>query len=196
MEILKINPKKPERKKILLIADLLKKGKVIILPTDTVYGLVCDATNKKAVQKIFKIKERPKNKSLPLFVKNTVVAKQVAEINKKQENFLKKNWPGKTTIILKRRGKQKLCGLNKDTIALRIPKYTFLNNLLKEINIPLAQTSANISGDPVSPFFREVLNGFKNKKIKPDIAVDGGDLSNRSSTVVDLTRKTFKTLRK
>lgn len=199
MEILKTNPKKLEIENVILIADLLKKGKVVILPTDTVYGLVCDATDKKAVEKIFKIKKRQKVKPLPIFVKDMVMAKKIAEINKKQENFLRKNWPGKVTVVLKSKAqnqKSKIYGIDEKTIALRIPKYKFINLLFEKINFPLSQTSANISGDSTSPFFKEVLNNFNNKKNKPDMAVDGGNLSNKPSVVVDLTGKTFKILRK
>ena len=113
-----------------------KNGGVVICPTDTVYGFLADATNKKAVDKIFKIKKRPKLKPLPIFVKDIKMAKELAEINKEQEKILKKYWPGKYTFILKRKPNIKLYGVHKNTIAIRIPKYKFLNNLLKKINKP------------------------------------------------------------
>jgi len=84
----------------------IKKGKVLIFPTDTVYGLICDAKNKKAVEKIFKIKNRPKNKPLPVFVKNIEMAKKLAKISGKQEKFLKKVWPGRVTAVLTLRQSQ------------------------------------------------------------------------------------------
>ena len=116
----------------------LKKGKVIVCPTDTVYGFLSVASDKKAVEKIFKLKRRPRSKPLPVFVNGLKMAKELAEINEKQEKTLNKYWPGKYTFVLK--------ALNGGTIALRIPEYKFLNDLLKKINKPLAQTSANISG--------------------------------------------------
>src|SRR5882672_5112970 len=93
---------------------VLKNGGVVICPTDTVYGFLADAGNKKAVDKIYKIKKRPKSKPLPVFVANMKMAREVAEINARQEKILKKRWPGKYTFVLKKKN-------SKGTIALRIP---------------------------------------------------------------------------
>ena len=203
MKILKLNSKS-FAKIIRKVIKEIKDGKVIILPTDTVYGLICDATNKKAVRKIFKIKKRPKNKPLPIFVKDMVMAKKIAEINKKQENFIKKVWPGKVTVRLKRtlrrgpgQARIKLYGVDKETIALRIPKYKFLNSLLKEINIPLAQTSVNISGQPTITDVKDILKIFKNNKYQPDLAVyNNGSKNCLPSKIFDLTKNKIKILRK
>src|SRR3989344_4990898 len=91
----------------------IEKGKAIICPTDTVYGFLADATNKKAVDRIFKIKKRPKQKPLPVFVKNLKMAKSIAVINKGQESFLKKYWPGRITAILKIKPGIKFYGVDK-----------------------------------------------------------------------------------
>src|SRR3989344_604284 len=101
---------------------LLKKGEIVICPTDTVCGFLADATNKKAVEKIYKIKKRPTLKSLPVFVKDLKMAKELAEISKEQEKIIRKYWPGKYTFILKSKVKSqnsKLYGVDKKTIALR-----------------------------------------------------------------------------
>ena len=116
-------------------AEFILQGGVIIFPTDTVYGFLADASNKKAVEKIYKIKKRPKQKPLAVFVKDFKIAKELAEINKEQEKILKKKWPGKYTFVLRRkftevRPPRKLYGVDKKTIALRIPKYNFLNLIL------------------------------------------------------------------
>src|SRR3990167_9759980 len=119
---------------------VIKSGGVVICPTDTVYGFLADATNKKAVEKIYKIKKRPKSKPLSVFVKDIKMAKEIAIIDEKQEKRLKKYWPGKYTFILKLKvesRKLKVFGIKKNSIALRIPKYKFLNDLLKKINRPL-----------------------------------------------------------
>jgi L-threonylcarbamoyladenylate synthase len=195
MEVLKIN----SRGLIKKIANLLKEGKVLICPTDTVYGLVADATNEKAVRKVLRIKRREKGKPIPIFVKDIKMAKELAEISKDQEEFLKKVWPGKITVVLKRR---KNCGLAKilfgkeKTIGLRIPKYSFLNQLLKRLKRPLTGTSANISGLPASTKIKEVLSQFKNKQFGPDVLIDAGNLrKSYPSLVVDLTKSPPKILR-
>jgi L-threonylcarbamoyladenylate synthase len=146
-------------------AALIKKGGVIVCPTDTVYGLIADARNKKAVKKIFKIKKRKKEKPIPIFVKDLKMAKSLAIFDKTQEKFLKRVWPGKVTVILKAKNKKFPNGiLSEDKkIGLRIPNYTLLNNLLKKLNFPLAETSANISGKPASTKIKEILKQFKNE---------------------------------
>src|SRR3989344_6369022 len=83
----------------------LKKGNVLACPTDTVYGFVADATNAKAVRKISQIKGREKGKPIPIFVKDIAMAKFLAKIDKSQEAFLEKVWPGKVTVILESKNK-------------------------------------------------------------------------------------------
>jgi L-threonylcarbamoyladenylate synthase len=167
----------------------IKEGKVIICPTDTVYGLICDATNKKAVGKLFKIKKRPKEKPIPIFVKDIRTAKNLAYINKSQEKFLKKVWPGEMTTVFKRKNElPKILFGKAKTIGFRIPKYKLVNELLKELDYPLAETSANISGGPAPTEIKEVLEQFKSQKYQPDLVIDAGNLlKSKPSIVLDLT---------
>ena len=176
------------KKTVKIVIESIKQGKVVICPTDTIYGLICDVTNKKAVEKNFKIKNRRIKKPIPVFVKDIKMAKKIAKIDKKQEEFLKLIWPGKVTVILKRKKtKIKLYGVGKKTIALRIPDFKLINFLLKELNKPLVGTSANISGKPSSGILGKVLQQFKGNKYQPDLIVNAGRLSNKASTVIDLT---------
>jgi len=188
---------------------LIQQGKVIVCPTDTVYGLMADATNRQAIRKLFKIKKRQKNKPVPIFVKDLKMAKEFAKIDAKQERFLKSAWPGKITAVLKRKQtKTKLYGVDKKTIGLRIPRYGLVNELLQKTNKPLSGTSANISGEPASTRIKEVikqftpvrdksLTGFKEQKWQPDLIIDAGNLkSSRPSGIVDLTGIEPKILRK
>jgi len=181
------------------LAREIKKGRVIVCPTDTVYGLLADATNKKAVEKIFKIKKRPKTKPLPIFIKDLETTKRLAIIDKNQERFLKKAWPGKITAVLKRKAanrKQKIYGIDKKTIALRISKYKLVLELLKAINKPLTGTSANISGKPATTKIKDILRQFQNKKFQPDLILNTGNLkSSKPSKVIDFTGKRPKILR-
>jgi len=192
MEILKVNAETVQKS-----IDYIKKGKVIVCPTDTIYGLVCDATNKKAVRKVFKIKKRSRKKPIPIFVKDLDWAKNIAKINKTQERFLKSVWPGKTTVVLKRKGNLKIYGVESKKIALRIPRYKFINDLFETIICPLAETSVNISNEPPILKFEEIVKHFKRKIIKPDLIINAGNLKySQPSTVVDLTGKKSKILRK
>ena len=95
--------------------NVLENGGVVIYPTDTIYGFLADAENKKAVEKIYKIKKRPKSKPLAVFVEDFKMAFELAEIDEKQKKILKQKWPGKYTFVLRRK-------YEKGTIALRIPR--------------------------------------------------------------------------
>lgn len=195
MIVLKIN-RKNFKEIVKITVEAIKEGKVIICPTDTVYIPVADATNKKAIKKVFLIKKRSLKKPIPIFVKDIKMAKKITEINKKQEQFLKSVWPGKVTAVLKRKKSEiKLYGVSEDTIALRIPNFKLVSFLLKELNRPLVGTSANISGKPASGNLKEVTSQFKDQKYQPDLIVDAGILPGKSSKVIDLTVSPPKILR-
>ena len=195
MEVLKINQKN-FKKVITEATEYIKNGKVIICPTDTVYGLICDAKNKKAVEKIFKIKKRSFQKPISIFVKNLKAAKKYSKINKNQEKFLKKAWPGKTIVVLRVKGSFPsgiVCQWGK--VGLRMSKYKLLNEILNKFKGPIAQTSANITGKPTPSTIQDILKQFKNKKWQPDIVINVGELSGKPSKVIDLTVSPYKILR-
>ncbi len=197
-----MNILKPSKQSLNRIVRVLQKGGVVICPTDTVYGFVADVGNKKAVDKIFKIKKRPKSKPLPIFVRDLKMAKQLAEIDERQMKILKNKWPGKFTFILQRKSPRevgshtKLYGVDEKTIALRIPKYKFLNDLLKKIDKPLVQTSVNISGQPPLTKISDIIESIGGSD-PPILIIDGGDLKKSNpSKIIDLTQNKIKILRK
>lgn len=176
---------KQANKSLAIVVDFLNNGGVIICPTDTIYGFLALAENKKAVEKIYKIKKRPKSKPLPIFVKDIKMAKSLAEISEKQEKTIKKYWPGKYTFVLR---------AGKRTIALRMPKYKYLNNLLKKINKPLVQTSVNISNKPALTKISDIMDQFGKLNV---LAIDAGYLKkSKPSKIIDLTKEKIKILRK
>ncbi|PIP23189.1 MAG: threonylcarbamoyl-AMP synthase [Candidatus Nealsonbacteria bacterium CG_4_10_14_0_2_um_filter_38_17] len=196
MEILKLT-RKNRKSSVKIIARLIKEGKIVVCPTDTVYGLLCDATSKKAIDRLFKIKKREKGKFFPIFVKDLKTAKALANIESRQEKILKKFWPGKLTAVLKRNRKLKIYGLDKKTIALRIPKHKLIKELLVKSNLSLTGTSGNISGQPTSTKIKDIIRQFKNQKFQPDLIIDAGNLpKSLPSTIIDLTGREIKTLRK
>jgi L-threonylcarbamoyladenylate synthase len=195
IKILKVRQKNLKRI-IEVVKKAIKQGKVLVCPTDTVYGLIADATNKEAVKKLFKIKKRKREKAVPIFVKDIKAVKQLVEVDKEKEMIFKKVWPGEITIILKKKKGIKLFGVAKKTIALRIPNYKLLNILLSRINKPLTGTSANISGKKATTKIKEVISPFKNKKNLPDLILDAGNLKKSlPSTIIDLTGIKPKILR-
>ncbi|MDO8530418.1 MAG: L-threonylcarbamoyladenylate synthase [bacterium] len=175
------------------VAAFLEEGGVVICPTDTVYGFLADASNKKAVDTIFKVKKRPASKPLSLFVKDIKMAHEIAFIDAMQLEKLKSQWPGKYTFILKRKKGVNLYGVEKETVAIRIPNYKFLNNLLKKVDMPLAQTSVNISGQPVLTNINEIVTKFG---ITDILVVDDGNLKqSEPSKILDLTGEKVKIIR-
>ncbi len=183
-------------------AVLLKAGSVIIVPTDTVYGFLADATNKKAVEKIYKIKKRPKSKPLPIFVANITMARELAEIDTRQEKVLKKYWPGKYTFILKRKYTTNskallfvVYGLKKDSVAIRVPKNLFLQRLLKKMNRPLVQTSVNLVGQEPLNSPEQIMATFGKSKLVGLIITSGKPMASKPSKIVDLTSETLTRLR-
>jgi len=195
MEILKLEREKLSELLVVVVRDL-RKGKVIAIPTDTIYGLIADASNGKAVTKVFKIKKRPESKVFPVFVKDIKMAKKFAKIDKRQEEFLKKYWPGKVTVVLERKGRKKIYGVEKKTIGLRIPDSKIINAIISKIKRPLVQTSVNISGQPSINDPEKISEIFLGKKFKPDLIIDDGPIKEGlRSTLVDLTGEELKILR-
>lgn len=193
MRILKLSE---SPKELFLIKQVLEKGKVLVLPCDTVYGLFSNASNEESVRKIFAIKEKDFKNPIGIYVKDIETAKNLAYIDPGRESLLNKFWPGKVTFIFKKR-KEKLPYVGtEETIGIRIPNDNLFQGLFKIIDFPVAQTSANIAGQPAKTKFREVIREFEGEEEKPDIFFDAGDLpSAKASTVVDLTTEPPMVLR-
>ncbi len=137
------------------ITAALKKGGVVILPTDTVYGIFCSALSKKGVSAVYKIKGRDNKKPLQVFLSDVSSIHEYAEITPAQEIQIGKMLPGPYTLILKLNPSHKrtFSFLKTGTIGVRVIKSDVLSSILKEMASPLAATSANISGQPFSACF-------------------------------------------
>jgi L-threonylcarbamoyladenylate synthase len=169
-------------------AKIIKRGGILIAPTDTVYGIVANALDKDAIDKVYSAKGRDKNKPLPIFVKNMAMAKKLARIPATKNRFLEENWPGKVTVVLDKKPDIKIHGTSGNKIALRVPFYNFINSLIETLNVPLCGTSANISGKPASTKIDEVLEQFSGSIFQPEAAINAGDLpESRPSIIVDFT---------
>jgi L-threonylcarbamoyladenylate synthase len=126
------------------------------------------------------------------------MAKKLAYIKKTEEIILRKYWPGKVTFILKRKNiLPKIIFGKEKTIGLRVSKYKAVSELLRRLNKPLTGTSANISGSPSLTKIKGILKQFHDKKNKPDLVLDAGNLKpSKPSTIIDLTNGKFKIVRK
>lgn len=178
---------------------ILKSGGILVVPTDTAYGLAADATNSDAVKKIFSLKARKENNPLPVFVDSFKMLDEVAYVKtEKNKKFLEAIWPGKITCVLPARGWMPIetRGGGGLTIGVRMPNFGFLNFLMKSFGRPITGTSANISGKGSYFNIQDVINDFKHMPFKPDLILSAGALMESNvSTVVDLTGGEPKILR-
>ncbi len=177
------------------IVKILNNGGVVVLPTDTVYGIFAISDNKKAIKKIYEIKKRYYKKPLQIFLQDKKLIKKYAIVNKYNEKYINKFLPGKYTLILKIRKifKKKFKFLKCDTIGIRVIKYKLLNDILKKINSPLVATSANFSGDKTPVKFQDINKEILSKVgfyVKNDKIVSG-----IPSRVINVTGKEIKILR-
>ena len=168
----------------------LKKGNIAGLPTETVYGLAGNAYSKKAVIKIFKLKNRPKNNPLIIHYLKLSKINNDVEVNKNFFKLYNKFCPGPLTFVLKKRKKSKIVSLASaklDTVAIRFPKHKLIRSILKLTDFPLAMPSANLSSglSPVNAY--DVFEEF-GKKIKT-IINGGSSKIGIESTVVSLIGK-------
>jgi len=192
MKIVKVNPEnlRESREAVEEAVSVIRHGGTIIFPTDTVYGLGCDATNEEAVRRVFKIKKRPENKPVPIIISDLEMAKKVAYFNSKTEEMLLAIWPGPITVLLENRGAlPEPAAAGQRTIGLRIPDYKITHFLAAKCGVPLVATSANISDQQESNKIEAVLEQFINEPYKPDLVLNAGDLkSSQPSTILDLSK--------
>ena len=175
---------------------LLRNGGVIVYPTDTAYAVGCDALNKKAIKKIYKIKNRPAVKPLPVIVGSLALAKKFFKFSKKELLLAKRYWPGPLSLVLKIKNKRLKMVYKNDNIVVRVPNLNIAKQLSLELGKPIISTSANISGKRECYSIREVLKQFRNRKFQPDLIIDGGKLKKRKpSTIVKVSGKEVQILR-
>lgn len=175
---------------------LFKSG-AVIYPTDTLYALGVNVLDTDAVRKLFAIKKRSDKKPLPVMISSINMAKALAHIDTAREKILKNFWPGPFTFILRKKPLVSyLATAGKNTIALRIPDYSFCSEMIQNFEGPITVTSANISGETPSSDIRDIINRFSHEDFQPDMVVDAGVLpQTEPSTIIDLTGQMPKVLR-
>lgn len=171
--------------------QVISEGGIAIVPTDTVYGIVCDGLNSRAKEKIYSIKGRSFSKPLIAFTDSIEKARKFAEIEPETVALLERKWPGATTFIFN--GKTNIAHMTSHdgSIAFRIPKNLFLLTLANKFEI-LASTSANISKHD-TPFS---IGGMPSTlKEAADIVIDGGNIAGSPSTIWNVAKTPPRLLR-
>jgi L-threonylcarbamoyladenylate synthase len=159
--------------------EILRTGGIIGFPTDTVYGIGCDARNPDAVNRIYELKKRSPSKPLILFIKDKSVLAQYARIPDAAKALIETFWPGKLTIIFTSEPGSPIQGPDS-TVAVRIPNHEPVLSILEAYENPLATTSANVEGTPAPQSDKEM-------DIVPDFVVSGMCGGQVSSTIIDVS---------
>lgn len=166
------------------ISDLLKKGEVGVIPTDTVYGIVGSALNPKTVEEVYRLRKRATDKPMIILVSSIDdLEKFDVQITPEQRKFLQKNWPNPVSVILPvKNEKLKYLHRGKNSLAFRIPKDEKLLNLLKEVG-PLVAPSANYANEKPAQTLDEAKKYFGDRI---SFYTDGGRLKLKPSTIIQL----------
>ena len=173
---------------------ILKAGRVVAFPTDTVYGLGADFSNSKSVEKIYEVKKRSKYLPLPLLVNDISQMRVLAATISQLTLFLARRfWPGGLTLILPKAASLPLYPVGQPTVAVRVPAHPVPLALIQGLGKPIIGTSANISGNLSASTAGEVEQQLGDRV---DFIIDGGQCPGGSkSTIVDATGETPVILR-
>lgn len=175
--------------------EALKRGDVIVFPTETLYGLGADALNPAAVEQVFLLKGRDPKNPIPIIIADQAMLRRVAtEVPPLAERLIKRFWPGPLTLILPGRKELPKPLLSADRgIGVRISSHPLATQLAQVLNRPLTATSANPSGREPARTVREATSYFSDKV---GVFLDGGTLaSKRGSTVIDVRGSLITILR-
>ncbi len=174
--------------------SVLKQGGLIAFPTDTVYGLGASAGIPRAVERIYKVKQRPQNLALPLLLAELSQISEVASyVSPVAWLLIHKFLPGALTIVLPvAKSVSRIITGGGKTVAIRIPAHPLAIALIQGVGGPIVGTSANLSGRPSALTADEVRSQFGDEI---DLVIDGGGCAGRESTIVDVTGEVPKVLR-
>lgn len=200
MNILKFNPK--SKQETLEVVDesikILKKGGIIIHPTDTCYGIAADIYNSKAIKKVYKFKGRDFNNPFFIITPNITQFKKYGYWNSLAEEMVKRN-PKKmfTFVVSRKKTVPEYLNPNFKNIGIQMPKCLFSQTLLKKFKSPVIGTSANISNHSVVYSIKDLLIQLKKVNRYPDLILDAGTLPiKKPSSVVKINLENIEILRK
>lgn len=168
-KIYRITDPEKDRDKILEAAEVLKNGGLVAFPTDTVYAVGAAISQKEAIEKLFEVKNRPKDNPLGILVARALDMHMVADITAPNTSwavdFIEAFWPGPLTLVMPKLGFRVLSEITagRDTIAVRHPNNEIATMLISECDEPVAAPSANISGHPSPTTGQDVIDELNGK---------------------------------
>lgn len=174
--------------------NALNNDKIVVFPTETVYGIGGNALKVEVINKLFQAKKRNYGKPISLLVGSIDKIKNIAYVDKNEEKIIKAFMPGELTLVLKKKAcVNDLVTAGKNTVGVRIPNHNIALCILNKVDFPLATSSANISGENNIADFDEIVSDLKDYV---DIFIKGNisdDL--KASTVVELNNDIVNILR-
>lgn len=194
-KMLKINHEHPQKRLILQAVECLRSGGVIAYPTDTTYGIGADLFNKKAIDKIYRLKPHKKNKSLAFICNDLKDISRYALISDSAYRIMKSHIPGPYTFILHAtREVPKLVMTQRNTVGIRVPDSPICLEIVKELGNPIITTSVTLSdGGDIFADPDEIRNHIGHAL---DLIIDGGLMPVEASSVIDLSGREPLVIRK
>lgn len=182
-ELLKIHPVNPEPRKISRVVEILRSGGVIVYPTDTIYGIGCSLTNRRAIERLCQVKQIKPQKLNLSFICHDIseVAAYVRRIETPVYKVMRRTLPGPFTYILEANS-----NVDKKTVGVRIPDHAVPLAIVKELGNPII-TSSIKNDDEIKTYTTDPEEIYEDLKHKVDIVIDSGVGGNIPSTIVDFT---------
>lgn len=195
-KLVKIYSQNPNQKEIDKVVEVLKNGGLIIYPTDTVYGLGCDITNKRALEKVARLKGVKLEKANFSFICNDLshLSDYVKQIDTATYKLLNKALPGAYTFILFGNNALPKLFKNKKTVGIRVPDNNIVRKIVETLGNPIVSTSI-YDEDEIIEYTTDPELIFEKWQNLVDLVIDGGYGDNVPSTVIDLTTDPYEILR-
>ena len=193
-DLIEIDPESPSPAAIDQAVSVIRRGRVVAIPTDALYAFVADPFNLHAIGLVFVAKGREIHRSLPLLISDVLMAEDLAkDLSSRFYLLARMFWPGPLTVIVPASAKVplKVTG-NAGRLALRQSRSKVAAALLERLGQPLIATSANISGQPTC---RSGIEAFGKMDGRIDLVLDGGLCAGQGSTTVDITAPAWKLIR-
>ncbi len=188
-ELVRIHPLNPEGRKIQRTIEILKRGGIIIYPTDTIYGIGCDLMNRKAIERLCHVMDIKPHKLDLSFICNDLshISEYVKRIDTPVFKILKKALPGPYTFILESSSKvPRILNVNKKTVGIRIPDHAIPRSIVDQLGNPLI-TSSIKDDDIIKEYTTDPEEIYEDFKHSVDLVIDGGPGNNIPSSVIDCT---------
>ncbi len=192
--LIEINSRNPQKRLIRMVVEILRGGGTIAYPTDTYYGIGCDILNKKAIQKVYQLKQRNKSKPFSFICSGLKNISHYAKISNYAYKTMKRLLPGPYTFILE--GSKlvpKIMLTKRKTAGIRVPNNSICLELVEELGNPIITTSATMPNGTIF-YDPSLIHDFFQSRI--DIVIDGGTVPGNPSSVISLINDMPEVIRK